>query len=301
LYLYVKSLTQPEATTSRPVFDYYAPLILRLSIRLSIVIFALLWNMGLLFKALTPPVLDYWDVITAEPLSVLVFCIYLALAFKEFSRFSKSKSSAPESNQIQNEIIHKWLKILLHCMVAFAVIWIGTVLSPMLFKIEHGPHYYLIEVLVVFFIYWIAFVGYYRTKVVYVQPQKTVSASSNSIPVEEMHTYAGLIEMALEKDKLYRDPDLTVSKLAAHIHSSPKLISAVMNQYLNKGFSECINAYRVEEVKERLLDRQYSHLTISGIALESGFNSQATFQRAFKNSTGMSPKEFLASQTQKSA
>jgi AraC-like DNA-binding protein len=37
-------------------------------------------------------------------------------------------------------------------------------------------------------------------------------------------------------------------------------------------------------------------LTLVGLAFECGFNSQATFQRAFRAATGQSPGDYLASQ-----
>jgi AraC-like DNA-binding protein len=42
-----------------------------------------------------------------------------------------------------------------------------------------------------------------------------------------------------------------------------------------------------------MLNPDNQHLTIAGIAYEAGFNSQATFQRVFKNSVGISPSEYL--------
>ena len=48
-------------------------------------------------------------------------------------------------------------------------------------------------------------------------------------------------------------------------------------------------------MKRLLREPGNQHLTISGIALEAGFNSQTTFQRTFKQLTGVSPKQFLAS------
>lgn len=298
LYLYVKSLTTPEFRSSGSIFVHFLPLILRTLIRIALVIYALFWNNGIGFTDLSPMDLDWWDVRMAEPLSVLVFCAYLLFSFKELSRFNNKRLSAPVKSPVQEETINRWLIGFLQYMAVFTIIWIATVLSPMIFNIEYGPHFYVIEVLLVFFIYWLAFVSYYRTKVVYVQPQKQAPLT-NGLSLQEMNTYSALIKTALEKEKLYRDPDLTVGKLAAHIKVNPKSISATLNQHLKKGFSECINTYRIEEVKEKLLDPQNSYLTISGIALESGFNSQATFQRVFKNSTGMSPKEFIASQPQK--
>ena len=40
------------------------------------------------------------------------------------------------------------------------------------------------------------------------------------------------------------------------------------------------------------MDPRFNHLTITGIAFESGFNSQATFQRTFRQMTGQSPREY---------
>ncbi len=34
-------------------------------------------------------------------------------------------------------------------------------------------------------------------------------------------------------------------------------------------------------------------MTILALALDAGFNSQATFQRAFRSNTGMSPREYM--------
>src|SRR5580658_6043394 len=39
-------------------------------------------------------------------------------------------------------------------------------------------------------------------------------------------------------------------------------------------------------------DRAYDHITLLGIAFESGFNSQTTFNRIFRQMTGKSPLEY---------
>lgn len=69
-------------------------------------------------------------------------------------------------------------------------------------------------------------------------------------------------------------------------------ISAAINQGLDKNFYAFVNEFRVEEVKTRLVDTKYGHLTILSIAFEAGFNSKATFNRIFKAYTGISPKAY---------
>lgn len=105
----------------------------------------------------------------------------------------------------------------------------------------------------------------------------------------------------MEVDKLYLDPELTVSKVAAHVGISSKIISSVLNQHVEKSFNDFVNGYRVQQVQEKLVAQSHENLTIYGIALEAGFNSQATFQRAFKNIAGTSPREYMNQQLRKTA
>jgi AraC-like DNA-binding protein len=97
----------------------------------------------------------------------------------------------------------------------------------------------------------------------------------------------------MEKEQLYLDPELNLNHLAAHLDIHPKMLSAVLNQVLQKGFSEYVNAWRVEAVKRMILDPDKQHLTITGIAYDCGFNSQPTFQRAFKAATGQTPSNYI--------
>ncbi|MBL4678891.1 MAG: ABC transporter permease [Mucilaginibacter sp.] len=59
-----------------------------------------------------------------------------------------------------------------------------------------------------------------------------------------------------------------------------------------KSFSDLINEYRVHAATRKMQDAAYDHLTLLGIAYESGFNSQSSFNRIFKQITGKSPQEY---------
>nr|WP_255486927.1 helix-turn-helix domain-containing protein [Mucilaginibacter sp. SP1R1] len=80
--------------------------------------------------------------------------------------------------------------------------------------------------------------------------------------------------------------------LSKHINIPAKTISALLNNHLHQSFNQWVNSYRVAAFKQRLADANSSHLTLAGIALECGFNSQATFQRIFKQFTGKVPSEY---------
>ena len=96
----------------------------------------------------------------------------------------------------------------------------------------------------------------------------------------------------MEEEHLYLKPDLNLELVSKRIDITPKVISAVLNNHLQQSFSQWLNGYRVAAFKQRILMAESDHLTLAGMAFECGFNSQASFQRIFKQCTGMVPSKY---------
>ena len=96
-----------------------------------------------------------------------------------------------------------------------------------------------------------------------------------------------------EKEKSYLNPELTLSELAIKLNTNTSVLSAVINTGFGKNFNDFVNEYRVEEFKRKAAAPDSKHLTLLAIAFDCGFNSKATFNRAFKKVTDLSPKAFL--------
>ena len=75
----------------------------------------------------------------------------------------------------------------------------------------------------------------------------------------------------------------------------PNQLSWLLNESLGKNFSEFINHFRVEAFKEKSVDPKNAHITLIGLAYESGFNSKTVFNTYFKKETGMTPKQWVKS------
>lgn len=99
----------------------------------------------------------------------------------------------------------------------------------------------------------------------------------------------------LQLEKLYQDPELSLSELAKRLQTNPGFISRVVNRGYGVNFNDFINQFRIEAVKEMIERGEHRKQTLLGIAYDCGFNSKATFNRAFKKATGQTPKEFIAS------
>ena len=69
-------------------------------------------------------------------------------------------------------------------------------------------------------------------------------------------------------------------------------LNAIGNNF-NQAVKKLHSLDRISEFKQKIHNGCLQQLTISAIAMECGFSSQATFQRIFKQSQGMTPSEYL--------
>lgn len=87
----------------------------------------------------------------------------------------------------------------------------------------------------------------------------------------------------------YKD-DISLEYLADYHHVSAPYLSKKLKQTLDMSFKEYLTELRVNEAKRLLCD--HTEISIQDICKESGFFSTAAFTRAFKKSTGLSPREY---------
>ena len=121
------------------------------------------------------------------------------------------------------------------------------------------------------------------------QETKLVQSSLNNKQIEEL---TEIVFDYLKNEKPFLNPDFSLQMMADDLSMSRQKLSLVINLNQQKNFYKLINEFRIEEVKEKLLDPNYKHFTILGIGLECGFNSKSSFNRIFKTETGLTPTEY---------
>lgn len=112
--------------------------------------------------------------------------------------------------------------------------------------------------------------------------------SENNATVEKLRNI-------MANEHLYLEQELSLGEMANKLGIHAHQLSKLLNIHLNKNFFEFVNEYRVEEFKKLACNPKNKHISILGLAMEAGFNSKATFNRFFKNSTGLTPSEFMKS------
>jgi AraC-like DNA-binding protein len=291
LYLYTTCVLEPhQYPSARKIILNYGIVAFQLVLRCSLLVFHILWiNDVINAESLTPVEAEHWFGLISEPLSLIVFLVYFGLAASAYRKSVMESVTRPTE---QRKTIHRWVRALLLSTAILSGAWVLTMFLPQLDILPYDAHYYPIEICLVFFIYWIAYVGYHRVNTIVANQNKR---SAMQIPQEDYQAILSRLIAAMEKEKHYLEPELNLTNLATLTGIPAKTISSVINRY-GKSFNEFVNEYRIRDVQQKLLAGESGRLTISAIAFESGFNSQATFQRAFRQVTGMSPKKYNSCQ-----
>jgi len=102
--------------------------------------------------------------------------------------------------------------------------------------------------------------------------------------------YVEKLKKLLETDKIYRETRLNRASLSQKLEISEHYLSRIINHHFSKNFNDLINSYRIDEAKELLKLDTMQQITLIGF--EVGFNSIASFNRVFKEKTGLSPTEY---------
>ena len=97
-----------------------------------------------------------------------------------------------------------------------------------------------------------------------------------------------LLEL-FDNEKIYLNEKLTVKDAANEMELTNQQLSYLINRQLGITFLDFINTYRVKEIQKYIQKGEHKIKTLLGLALESGFNSKASFNRIFKSHTGFSP------------
>lgn len=85
--------------------------------------------------------------------------------------------------------------------------------------------------------------------------------------------------------------NITVNSIAEALYISQSYVSKVFAQKLRYGFREYINALRIQKAKSLLLNTDKK---ILDVMLECGFQNQSSFNRVFREVTGLSPRDYRA-------
>jgi len=117
------------------------------------------------------------------------------------------------------------------------------------------------------------------------------SAKAVQNPIDQK--LLGQLETIMLSDQAFKLADLTIVSLAKKMAVTQHRLRQLINKTLGyQNFNSFLNSYRIGAVKTALRDPEQMHLPILTIALDCGFNSLTTFNRAFRESENTTPSAY---------
>lgn len=100
------------------------------------------------------------------------------------------------------------------------------------------------------------------------------------------------VNRAMQERQLYRDPDLTLTRLARRVGIPARQISAAVNRVHRRNVSQHVNEYRIAEAMRLLRE---TDRPVTTVMFDCGFQTKSNFNREFARITGMTPSDYRRS------
>ncbi|MCH9675941.1 MAG: AraC family transcriptional regulator [Gammaproteobacteria bacterium] len=121
----------------------------------------------------------------------------------------------------------------------------------------------------------------------FVYPRRPGSGVPHSQdPANDVDDVMAQIAAVFDRDELYRDPDLSLNRLARRLGLPARRVSEAINQTTGQNVSQFVNERRIRAVCLALVDTDAS---ITQIMLNAGFVTKSNFNREFRRINGCTP------------
>jgi len=311
IFFYTKSLLNPSFKFKRADWLHFIPAFLYLIYRLLIFITdKIVLHQYYFYNNGRDKTLDTWY----QAAGFMSMSLYLLLCLRYYSIYKKI---IYQTLSFADSLLFSWIKKYLVAVLLMQILWLLFFLFyPDWGSFKEKWWYYLSFSSL---LYYIGITGYTNNLKSLVSfkissPENRFVYLLKNTDAEIQTAYTDAIELteviptannpqlddwktritnAIEKDKLYQNPSLTLLDIARQLNTNQTVISKMVNQGFKMNFNDFINDYRVKAVISLLEQGEYKTQTLLGISIDCGFNSKTSFNRCFKKHTGVSPKVFI--------
>jgi AraC-like DNA-binding protein len=185
------------------------------------------------------------------------------------------------------------------CIAGLGLVWLAAIATFLFGGDGAGTHPHAVFWALTLFVYGLGYLGLTRTTI-FREPQiETLKQNlqpkyrkSGLGPDEVAAMHRELIAF-MDAEQSYLDGELSLQTLADQLGFSTNQLSQVINDGEGCSFRDYVNARRVREACRRLDSDPGTPLLT--LAMDCGFNSKSSFNRAFRKFTGKTPSAYAKS------
>jgi AraC-like DNA-binding protein len=231
-------------------------------------------------------------IVPAERLTgTLVLLAYLLAAYRRYRAYRRWVGDEQSDAGLQIEWLGRFLGVI-GGLTALSTVFAGaSFFTPLGYD-----QWFVLHGLNGVAIWWLSLMGYLApapadAPAPPVRPGPPEPVASDP---DEVARWKPRLESLLAHDPLWLNPRLSVQEVAQRLGTNTGVVSRVVNAGYGSNFNDFINGYRIRAVQARLAAGEATTRTLLAVALDCGFSTKSTFNRAFRKATGHTPREELA-------
>lgn len=226
-------------------------------------------------------------------LSGFIYALACLIVMQIYKKQLKNKLSNTDAYQLH------WISYLVWTIIILFILIYSVISASSDFSlIESSQTFKLVNIFLFFFLLF--FGVKYQQQLIYfiknnIKPLTTdtkLKYSHSALQLEDMKVISEKLNNLMITESIYLDEYLSLQQVSELLNETTQNISQTLNTFLETNFYNYVNAFRLELAEKKLIDSQYSKLSIIGIAMDCGFKSKSTFYKLFKQKTGKTPSEY---------
>lgn len=282
LYLYTSALTGARLALAWP---HFAP------VAVQFLAYAVVFPFPL-------PTKNWWNTVAHRPIidpafDIAALASIVAYSVAAYLRYRAYRVWLDENRTDGAEFEPNWIRNFLAALALIAAIWAGFViakwLDPSRDYFDQFPLYVGFSVLVLY----LGIGGWRHSETPF--PQLTAppppEPAEPATPGRDWAAQGSAWLARIDAEQLWRDPALTLAGLARTLGTNTTYLSRALGAAAGENFNAIINRRRVAAM-QRLLAEPTEQRDLLMLAFEVGFNSKASFNRAFQDYAGTSPSQW---------
>ncbi len=278
MYLFTKSFVTKRFELKKEQLLHFVPFVVRLGLYFPFYLKSKNEKLEVLNRVIYADMPSYTDrYYVLSILGIIHLAIYLLITYNELIKVPKSKK--------------KFISTVLISLTVFTFLPVLHMIHVELYSIHFLANFgFIILAVSSILIYSLS---YYLV----LYPKKLINRdlkkyAKNNLSLHKINDIEQKLLNYILSENNYRNADLNLTSISIHLNIPSNYISQVVNTKFGFNLNDLINKYRIEEVKERLLDQKYRHYSIIAIAEDSGFKNKSSFYNAFKKHVGVTPSEY---------
>jgi AraC-like DNA-binding protein len=240
---------------------------------------------------------NWWDTVAMAPIiapvlrvaSFISLAVYGRLAWAVWADYRRWLRE-----NVTDAVDHDpdWIRNFLVALGLVGLVWLGFFIANLRDPSRNYFDQFWLYVIFSGLVIYLGVEGWRHAAMRYPQPADVVEDAppAAQLPGRDWAALGARFEAEIEARGLWQDPDLTATSLARALGTNANYLARAFNEGLGLNFNALINRRRVRQVQAWLADPADTRAILT-MAMDAGFRSKASFNRAFAEFAGMTPSQ----------